>query len=153
MNFNFSDSNSFTKKLNDQINFLKKLASKSAVSHKHAACLINGNGKIITFGLNKYINSKINSKPIRICIHAEQDCLANCHFKFCKGMDLLVIRIGPTGGLLNSRPCNLCVTKLQEKQIRKVYYSDSNGDIVCETVDNMKKIHTCSGIKFRELSQ
>lgn len=144
----------FNDQFNDQINMLKKLASKSAVHHKHAACLINGNGKVITFGMNKHINSKLNCKPIRISIHAEQDCLANCHFKFCKGLDILVIRVGTIGGFLkNSRPCDLCITKLQEKQIRKVYYSDSNGNIVCESVDDMKKTHTCSGIKFRERSQ
>lgn len=140
-------------KLDEQIQALKKLASKSAVSHKHAACLLNGNGKIVTFGINKYIMVKTNSsRSVRISIHAEHDCLSNCHFKYCKGLDILVIRIGTSDNLLNSRPCDLCIQKMKEKGIRKVFYSNCNGEIKCEIVEDMKKIHTCSGIKFRQLS-
>lgn len=137
----------FLSEFHDHIKILSKLASKSSVSHKHAACLINGNKKLITIGLNKHI--KIKNENVLISIHAEQDCLANCNPKFYKGLDILVIRVGPSNKLLNSRPCNSCITKLQEKGIRKVYYSNSDGNIVCELVDSMKKIHICAGKKFR----
>ncbi len=93
------------------IEILKRLAAKSAVSHKHAACLMNGKGKIISIGVNKHLNTSIptclgqKTKKLIVSVHAEIDALANCHSKFYKGSDILVIRVNSKGQLLNSRPC------------------------------------------------
>ena len=37
---------------------------------------------------------------------------------------------------------------LKKKGIRKAYYSDTNGKIVCEFVDNMKSNYISSGNRY-----
>lgn len=136
-------------KFSEYIDILKKLAIKSPMTHKHAACLLQTD-KVYTLGINKRLRSKFPSGEVAlISIHAEVDCLANSSQKVCKGMDLLVIRVGKSDKLQNSRPCNSCISKLQKRGIRKVYYSTSDGEIVYEYVNNMPNLHTCSGIRFR----
>jgi deoxycytidylate deaminase len=141
-------------KFSDQIEILKKLASKSNMAYKHAACLLKSD-KLYTLGINKKLRShfrtKLDSKPsvALISIHAELDCISNCNPKVCKGMDILVIRVNKSNKLLNSRPCNSCIEKLQKRGIRKVYYSDNDGNILSEYVNTMPKLHTCSGVKFK----
>lgn len=128
------------------IEILKKLASKSPVNHKHGACLIKG-GKIQAIGVNKYFQIKTHNQSIRIGIHAEIDALSAV--KYTKGMDILVIRVSKSQGLQNSRPCNSCIEKLQQRGIRKAFYSTSAGDIFSEYVDDMPKIHASSGSSVR----
>lgn len=138
-------------KLIEHVELLKRLATKSPMAHKHAACLLGGD-KICTIGVNKRLRSTTGNPKLPVAlisIHAEMDCLANCHAKWSKGMDLLVIRVNNSNKLLNSRPCNSCIDKLIKRNIRKVYYSTDNGSITYEYVSDMKKIHTCSGTKYR----
>jgi len=63
-------------------------------------------------------------------------------------MDIIVIRINKKLQLRNSRPCKDCIDELKQIGIRKVYYSNDNGDIVYEFVENMIKTHTSAGMKF-----
>jgi deoxycytidylate deaminase len=137
-----------TSKLDEHVEILKRLAAKSPMTHKHAACLIGGD-KICTFGVNKRLRSTCGSGVALISIHAETDCLSNCHAKWSKGMDLLVIRVNNSNKLLNSRPCNSCIDKLRKRNIRKVYYSTNEGTVIYEYVSDMQKLHTCSGTKYR----
>lgn len=102
--------------------------------------------KIYSVGFNRYIKEDtIQDKKIKYTIHAEIDALHKFDFKTLKGVDILIIRIGKTMKLKNSRPCNNCIDKLLRKGIRKVYYSDENGNIVEEFIDMMKKQHISSG--------
>lgn len=129
---------------------LEKMAQNSDLVQKHAACLLKGD-KIFAFGLNKYFNVKMpENKKIQLTVHAEIDAIAGINSKLVKGSDVLVIRIGKTVRLKNSRPCNACIEKLQEKGIRKVYYSNAEGNIVYEYVENMPKIHESSANKLRK---
>lgn len=140
-------------KLDEHVELLKRLALKSPMAHKHAACLLGGD-RLCTIGINKRFRSTSTgslklSTPALISIHAEMDCLANCHGKWSKGMDLLVIRVNNANKLLNSRPCNSCIDKLRKRHIRKVYYSTDEGTITYEYASDMQKKHTCSGTKYR----
>lgn len=129
---------------------LKKMAMRSCLQQKHAACLFKGN-KVYAFGLNKYFHLSLpNDEAIPITIHAEMDVLANVHSKYAKGMDILIIRVNKSLKLLNSRPCNSCIKKMQQKGIRKAYYSTQDGRILCEYVDDMPKIHESSGTRNRK---
>ena len=65
-----------------------------------------------------------------------------------KGNDILIIRISNSCKLKNSRPCDDCITKLKLRGIRKVYYSNEFGSIVCEYLTEMKNLHKSSGHKF-----
>lgn len=66
------------------------------------------------------------------------------------GCDLLVIRIDKNGNLNNSKPCNDCIRMLKEFNINRVYYSNSEGKIICEKVSHMTTNYTSSG--FHALS-
>jgi deoxycytidylate deaminase len=138
-------------KFEEHIHLLKKIATYSSLTHKHSACLIKG-GKICTFGYNRYIKTDIiNNKCVKYTIHAEIDALCKVYNKLSKGMDILIIRIGneKANKLKNSRPCNSCIDKLLQRGIRRVYYSDENGDIVYEFLESMQKIHISSGHSLR----
>lgn len=138
----------FTSKFDSIIPILQKFALNSALSFKHGACLLRSN-KIVSLGVNKYYEVKVKDERVKLSIHAEVDALASS--KNTKGMDLLIIRVSPKKHLLgNSRPCNTCIEKLKQKGIKRVYYSNSEGHIVFEWVDDMVKTHVTSGNTFRQ---
>ena len=117
-------------------NIVDTLIRKSFNSHlcsKHSAGIINNN-KLISIGINRYKNNST--------IHAEVDAILKSGIKNLKGFDIIVIRF--TCQLNNSRPCNNCIDFMLKKGIRKVYYSDKNGDIKQEYINDMEKIHVCS---------
>jgi deoxycytidylate deaminase len=125
----------------DAIEMLKKHASTSMLLHKHSACLIK-NGKVFSIGVNKYYESNvIRDNSGKLSVHAEISALMSANIKQTKGFDILIIRVNKTLNLLNSRPCNACIEKLRQKGIRKAYYSDRNGNIACEYIDVMPKLH------------
>jgi len=135
-------------KFEDHINLLKRIAQHSSLQHKHGACLIKS-GEVLSFGYNKYIKTNlVKNTSIKYTIHAEVDAICKMPNKSVKGMDILIIRIG-ANKLKNSRPCNSCIDKLSRYSIRKVYYSNEAGDIVCEFLDSMSKLHVSSGFKLR----
>ena len=72
-------------------------------------------------------------------IHAETHCLLQMFkyiFKQQKNLNkfcIFVIRIKrDTGEFLNSKPCKECIIRMIECGIRKIYYSDENGNIIME---------------------
>lgn len=136
-------------KFDNQIEVLKKRALNSELHYKHSACLLKGD-KILKIGINKYFKTLVhNNTNVKLSIHAEIDALFKLDQRLLtKGMDILIIRIGKSDKLRNSRPCNSCIDKLQQKGIRKAYYSDGNGEIVCEFIDHMTKMHISSGNKY-----
>jgi hypothetical protein len=54
----------------------------------------------------------------------------------------MVIRINNRGEMKNSRPCNNCIRYMKLFNVRKVYYSDNDGDIVLEKVKDMEYLHS-----------
>jgi deoxycytidylate deaminase len=134
-------------RFDEPIQLLKKIACNSIVYYKHAAALISGN-KVYSSGANKFIKQIKNNNPIyNRTMHAELTVFEKLQKKNVRGMDILVIRINKHLVLKNSRPCNQCIDKLRKIGIRKVYYSNENGDIVCEFVEQMEKTHISSGTK------
>lgn len=132
------------------IKILKKEAMCSNIINKHGAALINPRkGSIIlnSTGYNKFIT---NSKSKISTIHAEIHSVYKYPKKDVKNMDLIVIRVNSNninGNLKNSRPCSLCIDKLKKLGIRKVYYSNSFGNIVSEYVKNMEKTYYSSSYR------
>lgn len=122
------------------IEYLKKISTKSSVTHRHAAGLLL-NDKLISSGINKFIF--INECSFNKTLHAEIAALSCISKKNTRGLDLVVIR-NKNNNLQNSRPCSACIDKLQKAGIRKVYFSDENGEIVHEVVENMEKTHISS---------
>ncbi|NBP02836.1 MAG: hypothetical protein EBU90_22515 [Proteobacteria bacterium] len=128
---------------------LRKAAMQSALNQKHSACLVYGE-QILSIGVNKRFNIRFNNHVLPLTIHAEVDALSNIHPKNLKGLDVLVIRVNKAKQLVYSRPCNSCIDKLSKKGIRKAYYSDIDGNIVYEFVDNMPKLHDSAGTRMRQ---
>lgn len=135
-------------KINFAIETLIKVAQESNISYKHSAGLIY-NDKIHSIGVNKFIPFK-KYKDIQLyrTIHAELSIFEKIPKRIAKGMDIIVIRINKGSQLKNSRPCKDCINELQRIGIRKVYYSNDDGNIVYEFVENMIKTHTSAGMKF-----
>ncbi len=127
---------------------LKKVAHNSSMLQKHAAALIKSN-KEICMGYNRLLGKHMS-------IHAEMDAIydfikKNSRYEL-KGMDVIVIR-SKNDKLCTSRPCKSCADKMRELGIRKVYYSDCDGNIVYEYINDMEITHMSSlqRMKNREI--
>lgn len=138
-----------TDKFTSAVERLRKAAMQSALNQKHGAGLVCGEN-IVSVGVNKKFTVRFNNDILPLTIHAEIDALSNLHPKHLKGMDVIVIRVNKAGKLVYSRPCNSCIDKLSRKGIRKAYYSDVNGNIVYEFIDNMPKFHDSAGTRMRQ---
>lgn len=44
--------------------------------------------------------------------------------------------------LVNARPCQNCLEMMKSIGIRRVYYSDDNGELICENIKDMISIHS-----------
>ena len=101
---------------------------------------------ILSIGINHY-------KPHTDCsTHAERSAIDKLprlrNFKHLTKIDILVIRVSPTGFLRMSKPCSKCISDMsiypQKKgyAISSIYYSDTDGEIVRT---NLKKLIDCDG--------
>jgi len=134
-------------KFEESIELLTKIARESIVYYKHAAALISKD-TIYSLGHNKFIKGmKVNNQIYHKTIHAEITVFEKIPKKKIRGMDILVIRVNKSLELKNSRPCNQCIEKLSKLGIRKVYYSNENGDIVWEFVEQMEKNYVSAGTR------
>ena len=126
------------------IRHLQTESEKSNCNYKHSAAIIKNN-KIYSIGYNYFSNN--------ISIHAEIDAckkflytnknvsLTNC--------DLIVIRSQQNLKQLKlSKPCMHCCKFLKEKGLRKIYYSDTYGNIVSEYITELNTTHKSSLYKI-----
>ncbi len=126
--------------INEQIlNQLIKETTNSNMHYKHAAALVYKN-QILSMSSNLLINNTIS-------LHAESNTIfkgIKLIGRNLKYLDMIVIRINKKQELVNSRPCNACIDKMNEYGIRKVYYSTDNGNIIHEYINIMPKNHFCA---------
>lgn len=150
----FTASRPFVSKISYIIDHLKKISLNSDISYRHSAALFKRN-KVVAVGYNKSVkqmNINNNGHSFKITVHAEVDALYQASKKHdLRGIDIIIIRTKNLCNgqmtLRNSRPCNDCIDKMTKIGIRKVYYSNSEGNIVYEFLDNMAKTHVSSGRK------
>jgi hypothetical protein len=64
-------------------------------------------------------------------------------------MDIIVIRINPSGELVSARPCYNCLDMMKAAGIRKVHYSVKD-KIITEKVSNMVSINASSVFRHIE---
>ena len=119
---------------------LIKQASKSTVSYKHAASIVRG--KDIFAIQQNYHDLKKNT-----FIHAEISAIRSLR-NSAKNFDVIVIRLNKKS-LGNSRPCKNCLSALKKIGVRRVYYSITGGDILCENVENMNTDHQSRGHSWK----
>lgn len=65
-------------------------------------------------------------------------------------LDIVVMRVNRLGDACNARPCHNCLQMMKAVGIRKVYYSISNDEVVCEKVKDMVSIQTSSVARYME---
>jgi tRNA(Arg) A34 adenosine deaminase TadA len=127
---------------------LIEIAQKSDMQSLHGACIVK-NGKICSKGMNsrrEYVNGSIVSS-----MHAEISVL----YQFLRRqeggvkvpvkLDLWVIRLkrdrsgfATAPVLANSEPCRSCFSALIKYGIRRVYFSNDDGQIECIKVNQVE---------------
>lgn len=125
--------------------------------HRHAACLLKGQKPLIYAGNNdrSYLHGKVCCSG-----HAEQMVILN-YFRgrlrwggrrwyFCdyvnkkplKKHKLLVIRVNKQGKIMNSTPCTECIKLIRFTGLGKVSFSNEEGDIVVEKINEINTYTT-----------
>ncbi len=110
------------------------LARESNHPKHKLGCVIVKGGRIVSSGFNRINvhNSRHNYRRYVCSIHAEQAAIRpNSSYD---GASLYVARIGRAGNYLLSKPCEHCLNLIKSVGIRKIFYTDSNGSIICEKV-------------------
>ena len=112
------------------------------------------NGKPLYIGSN-HLRSTYNGECVCFSTHAEMDVL----HKVLKGYTqqpfkdvinlknhiIAVVRFGKDGKLRNSKPCNHCLQTMIKHNIKKIMYSNDNGDIITEKPTCIIPTHISSG--------
>ena len=62
-------------------------------------------------------------------LHAESHAITCLGLDRCNNKDMLVVRITKPGRLTMAKPCDTCQKVISLSGIRRVWYSDWNGDI------------------------
>jgi deoxycytidylate deaminase len=86
-------------------------------------------GSVLSTGFNRVKNDPFvleNEKHFRCTVHAEADAIRNAGDSF--GAKLFVARVTPGGNLALAKPCSRCMDIIRECGIKKVYYTDENGE-------------------------
>lgn len=133
----------------DVLNKAQKIAQKICLERRskslpavHVAFIVKKN-RIISIGFNK---DKTNPNSIKynyigasgdeivVNTHAELDVVLKYKKNNISDCELIVLRYDGSGKLNNSKPCRGCSNLLREKKIKKVYFSDSDGKIIKDTL-------------------
>lgn len=106
-------------------------AVKSIHRHRIGAVIFHKK-TVISKGYNKpfRFSSKLHPKYTHYpnSLHAEVAAILAAR-QDLRGLEILVIRLGRGGDLRLSLPCQHCMMYIQDTGIKRVYYSDKNGDI------------------------
>lgn len=151
------------------INIINKLCSeakKSLINQQLAAVILKGTKTVSKPLCNTYRNTCRGYK----CgsLHAEANAIINYYNKtlsydknkgwllsneLCKKtkLNILVIRINKMGETCNARPCYNCLNLMKKVGIRKVYYSVSSTQIICEKVKDMVSIESSSVTQYLDI--
>ncbi len=103
---------------------------------RHGAVLFRGS-RILNCSANQkrftQFARKFASNDLRFAtLHAEIGAILNQPREKLIGSDVLVVRINKTGSFMNSKPCPMCASAMKHVGIRRVWFSNSIGEIVCE---------------------
>jgi len=62
---------------------------------------------------------------------------------------LVVVRVTKALELRMAKPCFDCLEVIQRSQVVRVYYTDTNGQLVCELASSMSTSHRCRAHRAR----
>lgn len=98
------------------------------------ACIVDKKGNILSIGKNSYIKThpvqyKYNlHNPEKIFLHAEIDALLKC--KSDNYHTMIICRMTKLCNITMAKPCIGCMKALKDYNIKKVYYTDNQGNLV-----------------------
>lgn len=131
---------------------MKNHSLKSNLRSKHCACLVKKNNEIVCFEVNQYTPTS----TIKCSIHAEVSLHKNLNKRYIKNFnrskyDLWVIRYSSKNGLVDSKPCSRCVKYIKKRMyyIDNIIYSNEDGGLTCESIENIQNNHISIGYKLR----
>jgi hypothetical protein len=105
----------------------------SNVNNSHIAFLVKRN-KIIRIGWNrKRTHPEISKHPYHdgyVGTHAELDVILKSGLDNLEDHSIIVLRIDRNGKLNNSKPCLGCRSVLNQFNVKNIFYSNSEGNIV-----------------------
>lgn len=132
------------------INLAYQEALASSMHSRHGAVLFTNKKKVCSKSCNKY-GGKILGFDVPSC-HAEACCIEKYkrkNYKKYNNINILVLRIDINGNLMDSTPCLLCVNLMKTFGIKKVFYSNKEGDIACKNVCeiNDEDTYFCHGLR------
>ena len=128
-------------------------ALNSPCLKKHG-CVAVLNGKIIAQANNDYRSAFKKNKKFQMdgdgcSIHAEMAVMRIIGKVFkninYKKIDIYVIRIGGNGKIVNSEPCADCAAVLKDFNIKKIFYSNKEGNIISTKIQEYSTNHRSSG--------
>ena len=108
---------------------------------------------VFKMGCNQPVKIRMNGRIYDSSVHAEVNACMRLPMMMKKRIEwvnMIVIRVVPSGKLCNSRPCRDCITYLQQHMIRKgykirrVYYSTAENTIECESFKDMTNNLHCT---------
>ena len=115
------------------IDIAKKVAENSVeTGYRHGAILVRGNS-VLNASCNKNAYSRFGERFRKrdkgdATHHAELGCILGLDRSVTRGADVYVVRVGRSGNLLLSKPCDMCEAALRHVGVRRVYYSLNDGN-------------------------
>jgi tRNA(Arg) A34 adenosine deaminase TadA len=103
-------------------------------SYRLAAALLR-RGQIIKVKTNTYKThpelKKFTEWPF---MHAESNCIISHGIDNCAGMEICVVRTLKNGTLNMAKPCEICTALMKKAGIKRIHYTDWDGQLMCSEV-------------------
>jgi tRNA(Arg) A34 adenosine deaminase TadA len=129
---------------------LGKIVNNAIETAKHS-CLKIRHGAVLFGKLKDIVTSEFNDYGHCVCgfdvpsRHAEAKCLKPIYNKMSrsgkllhrKKYSILVVRINADCQLSDSQPCCMCLNMMKINGIHRVYYSDNNGNLICQNINQL----------------
>lgn len=113
-------------------------AGKS-IHHPHIGAVVFKGKRIFGSGYNGIRSSSLPMKHRHWeeSLHAEQAALLNLDWNKLQGCSMLIVRVSKTGVFGNCRPCPMCSKIINHVDIKTVYYTNEQGEIVSVKAKNL----------------
>lgn len=125
-----------TKKL---LSHKKEVESTQNKKYFIGAIILDSRGRIISFGFNSYTKThpyqkkmsdfvKMDNRNHQIYLHAEISALVKCNQI---PHTMIIARIGSSDTIYRcSKPCPICREAIRQSTIKKVFYTNDEGELV-----------------------
>lgn len=140
-------------RLEKMANIAKDQALLSNLRFRHGALLTKGS-KILAKGFNTSRSSFMFSN--QTCLHAEMSVIyyylmSILHIKLnlnkkkyipeLSKCTIWVVRLSSNNDLVDSKPCKICLDTMKKIGIKKIGYSDTNGNIILTNINKLSSDH------------